>query len=94
MGDYSTKSKFWVMPNFKEGGVNHPSAKKVSIVSQVLKNISNENDLILDCFSGNGTTAVACHNLKRRFICIEKDPDYYTASVDRLEKVQSQLTLF
>jgi site-specific DNA-methyltransferase (adenine-specific) len=59
-----------------------------------LENYSKEGDIILDCFAGSGTTAVACHNLHRRFICIEKDPDYYAASVDRLEKVQSQLTLF
>lgn len=94
MGEYSTKCKFWVMPNFKETGINHPSAKKVSVVTQILSNISAEDNLVLDCFSGSGTTAVACHNLHRRFICIEKDPDYWKASVDRLEKVQQQLTLF
>ena len=47
-----------------------------------------------DCFSGSGTTAVACHNLKRRFICIEKDPEYWKASCARLEQAQRQQTLF
>ena len=55
---------------------------------------SNKNDLILDPFSGSGTTAVACHNLNRRFICIEKDYDYWKASVERLKEAQSQLKLF
>lgn len=49
---------------------------------------------ILPCFSGSGTTAIACHNLKRRFICIEKDKDYYEASVKRLEDARKQLCLF
>ena len=55
---------------------------------------SNENDLVLDCFSGSGTTAIACHNLKRRFICIEKDFDYWKASVKRLEDAKKQLSIF
>ena len=50
--------------------------------------------LVVDPFSGSGTTAIACHNLKRNFICIEKDKDYYEASVKRLEDHKKQLTLF
>ena len=72
----------------------HPTQKPVDLFEKILSSYSKENDLILDCFSGSGTTAVACHNLKRRFICIEKDKDYYEASVKRLEEHQKQLTLF
>ena len=68
--------------------------EKGILIENILKYSSNENDLILDCFSGSGTTAVACHNLKRRFICIEKDYDYWKASVERLENAQAQLKLF
>jgi site-specific DNA-methyltransferase (adenine-specific) len=60
----------------------------------ILNDYSNPNDLILDCFSGSGTTAIASHNLNRRFICIEKDYDYWKASVERLENAKSQLNLF
>lgn len=72
----------------------HPTQKPLKLFEMILKDYSNENDLILDCFSGSGTTAVACHNLKRRFICIEKDYDYWKASVERLENVQAQMKLF
>lgn len=72
----------------------HPAQKPVGLISEYLKTHSNENDIVLDCFSGSGTTAVACHKLKRRFICIEKDPDYWAASVKRLEDVQKQGELF
>lgn len=82
------------MPNFKEAGIDHPTPKRVDIVKKILQNVSKEDDLVLDCFYGSGTTAVACHNLKRRFICIEKDKDYYEASIKRLEAAQKQLTLF
>jgi len=72
----------------------HPTQKPLELFEKILKEYSNENDLVLDCFSGSGTTAVACHNLKRRFICIEKDKEYYEKSCERLKAVQAQLTLF
>ena len=72
----------------------HPTQKPLKLFEMILSDYSNENDLILDCFSGSGTTAIACHNLKRRFICIERDTDYYNASVERLKDAQSQLKLF
>jgi DNA modification methylase len=94
MGDYTTKKGWFLMPNFKEAGIDHPTPKRVDVVGKILQNISNENDLVLDCFSGSGTTAIACHRLKRRFICIEKDKDYWEASCKRLEDEQRQGTLF
>jgi site-specific DNA-methyltransferase (adenine-specific)/modification methylase len=72
----------------------HKATFPTSLIERILENFSNKNDLILDCFSGSGTTAVACHNLNRRFICIEKDYDYWKASCERLENAQAQLKLF
>ena len=69
----------------------HPTQKPLKLFEMILNDYSNGNDLVLDCFSGSGTTAVACHNLKRRFICIEKDKDYYKKSVERLKIAQAQL---
>ena len=72
----------------------HPTQKPLKLFEQIIEHYTSLNDLILDCFSGSGTTAIACHNLKRRFICIERDTDYYNASVERLKIAQSQLKLF
>ena len=72
----------------------HPAPFPIELPSRVMQMFSYVNDIILDCFSGSGTTAVACHNLKRRFICIEKDYDYWKASVERLKIAQAQLKLF
>lgn len=93
-GNYQTKRSFFVMENFKEKNIKHPSAKKVCIIEQILKNITNINDLVLDPFSGSGTTAIACENLKRKFICIEKDFNYWNLSIERLATVQAQQKLF
>lgn len=73
---------------------HHPCEKPIALISDFINLYSKENNLILDCFSGSGTTAVACYNLKRRFICIEKNEDYYKASVERLKNAQAQLKLF
>jgi site-specific DNA-methyltransferase (adenine-specific) len=77
-----------------QDGKIHPTQKPLQLMQWCLEKGSNVGDLVLDCFSGSGTTAIACHRLKRRFICIEKDKDYYEASVKRLEDARKQLTLF
>ena len=72
----------------------HPSQKPIALFKILINRKSNENDLVLDCFSGSGTTAIACHNLKRNFICIEKVETFYKKSVERLKNVECQTTLF
>lgn len=75
-------------------GTIHPTQKPLQLFKRCVAEYSKEGDLILDCFSGSGTTAIACHNLNRRFICIEKDPEYWAASVRRLEDAQKQISIF
>ena len=87
------KNKVDVLPS-EVSKYKHPTEKPLKLIEKYLKVGSNEGDLILDPFSGSGTTAVACHKLNRDFICIEKDADYYKTSVKRLEDEQRQLRLF
>lgn len=72
----------------------HPTQKPRGLFEKIILNYSKENDLILDCFSGSGTTAVACYNTNRRFICIEKDKEYYKKSIERLEEITAQIRIF
>lgn len=91
--DYKKKTKIYPIITNKMDK-QHPTQKPLSLITEMLSLHSFENDIVLDCFSGSGTTAIACHNLKRKFICIEKDKDYYDASLIRLEEAQKQLNLF
>lgn len=92
---YTYLWKGMLQENMKNKDIRiHPTQKPLKLFEMILQDYSNENDLILDCFSGSGTTAVASHNLKRNFICIEKDYDYWEASVERLKNAQAQLKLF
>lgn len=72
----------------------HPTQKPLQLFKKCVAEYSKEGDLIADFFSGSGTTAVACWELKRKFICVEKDFDYWKASCKRLEDHQRQGVLF
>lgn len=71
----------------------HPSQKPLKLFEILVKRKSNKDDLVLDCFSGSGVTAVACQKLGRNFICIEKDENFYNQSVERLENFSAQTRL-
>ena len=65
----------------------------------ILKIHSNENDLVLDMFAGSGTTGIACMEMNRRFIMIEKDENYFSIIQKRVgekrkEKENTPQTLF
>ena len=81
-------------PFCADKGRFHPTQKPISLISYLLQRSTNADMLVLDPFSGSGTTAIACHRLKRRFICIEKDQEYAKASIKRLEEEQRQGVLF
>lgn len=94
MRKYTIVNMGFISQSEEKGKRIHPTQKPLKLFQKILSDFSKENDLVLDCFSGSGTTAVACHKLKRRFICIEKDFDYWKSSVARLDEVQRQGSLF
>ena len=58
--------------------------KPLVLWKTLIKDFSNEGDLILDTFCGSGTTAVACKELKRNFICFEINPNYIKIAENRV----------
>ncbi len=63
----------------------HPTQKSVALFEDLINKHSNEGDLVLDCFLGSGTTAVAALNTKRQVTGCEMDKDYYDKMMARLE---------
>jgi DNA modification methylase len=63
----------------------HSTEKPVALMEWVLKYYSREGDTILDPTMGSGSTGVACKNMNRNFIGIEKDPEIYEVAVNRIE---------
>jgi site-specific DNA-methyltransferase (adenine-specific) len=63
----------------------HPTQKPVPLFEYLIKTYSNENQIVLDNTAGVCTTAIACKNTNRRWICIEKEEEYCIKSVERIE---------
>lgn len=81
--------------NFTKGPEkNHPCPKPLGLMELFVDKFSKESDLIYDPFLGSGTTAVACINLKRRWIGSEISPRYCEISNERIKAAENQLTLF
>lgn len=68
----------------------HPTIKPLNIIENLVINSSNENDVVLDCFMGSGTTGVACKKLNRKFIGIEIDEKYFEIAKNRIEEVKNE----
>jgi site-specific DNA-methyltransferase (adenine-specific) len=64
----------------------HPTQKPVALMEYLIKTYTKENEVVLDNCMGSGTTGVACVNLNRRFIGIEKDESYYNIAKERIAK--------
>ena len=69
----------------KEVG-NHPCPKPLKLFRTLINNFSNEGDIVLDCFMGSGTTAVACKQLNRKYVGFEISPQYIEISNKRLSQ--------
>ena len=65
----------------------HPTQKPVALFEYLIKTYTNEGDLVLDNCMGSGTTGVACKNLNRNFIGIEKDPEYFKIAEKRINEI-------
>jgi site-specific DNA-methyltransferase (adenine-specific) len=93
----SPKSSVLVSDSYRfgqPGKVAHPTQKPFGVIDPLLLASTNLEDLVLDCFMGSGTTGVACVNLGRRFIGIEREPSYFDIACRRIEEAYKQPRLF
>jgi len=86
---YFLKSKWYASQKnvADKGHFEHPTIKPLELVKRHLSHTTHEGDLVLDCFIGSGTTAVACKELGRNYIGIEIDPKWHRIAVDRLNNI-------
>tara|TARA_R100001015_G_C4595960_1_gene151166 strand:+ start:335 stop:1021 length:687 start_codon:yes stop_codon:yes gene_type:complete len=74
-------------------GKKHPTQKPIALMEWCLGFLP-ESKTILDPFMGSGTTGVACINLGKKFIGIEKDPEYFDIACKRISDAEKQGSLF
>lgn len=68
----------------KDGKALHPTQKPLELVRRTIVASTNRNEIVLDPFMGSGTTAVAAQSEGRKWIGIERDRDYITAAMKRI----------
>lgn len=71
----------------------HPTQKPIKLIEELIEKHSNKGDVVLDCFSGSGTTAIACINTYRNFLGCEISKEYFEKSVERISSVDGEFEL-
>ncbi|MTI08872.1 site-specific DNA-methyltransferase [Curvivirga aplysinae] len=85
----------WVLPicsggerlKGEDGKKAHPTQKPESLLHRVIIASTNPGDVVLDPFSGTGTTAAVAKRLGRQYIALEREQSYYDVSQKRLAEV-------
>ena len=97
-GNRTTKEyelKYTNYPNsiikFTKGKLTHPTQKPVALMEYLIKTYTNEGETVLDFTMGSGATGVACRNLGRDFIGIEKDDKYFEMAKKRITVYQTNI---
>lgn len=86
---YETASTHYELPiNIQDKKMfDHITIKPRKMIENFIINSSKENDIVLDCFMGSGTTAVACKETGRQFIGFEIEPKWHKVANDRLDGI-------
>ena len=90
MNDNKQMKDVWLLslPSKKEKiNGKHPTQKPLSVLERIILASTKENDVVLDPFNGSGTTGIACLNLNRKYIGIEKEEEYLELTVKRIEAI-------
>jgi DNA modification methylase len=72
----------------------HPTQKPVGVMTWCINQLPNAAQTILDPFMGSGTTGVACVKMGRKFIGIEREPEYFEIACKRIREAYAQPDMF
>jgi modification methylase len=89
--DLEFKGEVWKF--MAEQNPLHPAPYPINLPTNILKNIEG-NIVVFDPYLGSGTTGVACANMGKAFIGIEKDPKYFDIACERIQIAIAQERLF
>jgi len=86
IAEFGQRHNVWKMPPEKNNNKRlHPAIFPEQLANDHIISWSNEGDTVLDCFMGSGTTGKMAALSGRRFIGIEKNPDYFEIACKRIE---------
>lgn len=77
--------------NANQNNRQHPTQKPVALFEYLIKTYTNKGDIVLDNCAGSGTTGVACKNLGRNYILIEREKKYIEIARRRISAIPELL---
>lgn len=95
LGDEPLKGNYTYTKNIISTSVNsdmpkeHKAVMKQEVSDWFIENFTNENDIVLDCFMGLGTTGKSCLKNNRNFIGIEINENYFNIAKEDIENITS-----
>jgi site-specific DNA-methyltransferase (adenine-specific) len=75
----------WNFPSVRPYKGKHPAEKPLDLLKHAIKATTHENDIVLDCFAGSGSTGLAALLLKRKTILIEIDSTWTKSIKEKME---------
>jgi site-specific DNA-methyltransferase (adenine-specific) len=92
--DRPTRVKIINRVELLKDGTIHPTQKPVALYTWLLNNYAKKGDKILDTHCGSASSLIACHKLGFKYVGFELDEDYYKDSMERLQAVKNQISMF
>ena len=75
-------------------GTVHPTQKPVALFEYLIRTYTDPDMTVLDNCAGSGTTAIAAERTGRKWICIERDAEYYAKACERVDSEVASKGLF
>jgi DNA modification methylase len=93
--DRGQKQSYWVTPICQgTERTDHPTQKRLDIAEDMIAQSARRGEVLLDCFAGSGTFAIASHNLGLNYIAFERDENIYKMAKERIERETSQMNIY
>ena len=72
----------------------HPTQKPVALYEWLLNRYAKDGDVILDTHVGSGSSLIACHKTRHKYIGFEIDETYYKLASERIKTETAQMSIF
>lgn len=82
----------WTDIDFYKEKRYHPTQKPLKLINRLVAASSNEGDIVLDPFSGCGSTQLSCILQKRNYIAIELEQKYFETALKRIKALKDSLS--
>ena len=66
--------------------MGHITPKPIDLLENIILHCTDPDDVVLDCFGGSGSTAIAAMRTGRKYILIEKNSEYVNIALDRINR--------